>query len=56
MTFEFDDNQTQYIVNTLAQRPFAEVHELMALIQRQAANQPPRTAPQLVPVQPPTGT
>jgi hypothetical protein len=37
MTFDFDDAQIQYIVNTLAQRPYAEVFELMGNIQRQAA-------------------
>lgn len=39
MTFDFDDNQTQYIVNALAQRPYGEVFELMGSIQRQAATQ-----------------
>jgi hypothetical protein len=39
MTFEFDDQQTQYIVNTLAARPYGEVFELMGSIQRQAATQ-----------------
>ena len=39
MTFTFDEQQIQHIVNVLAQRPFAEVHELMNNIQRQAAQQ-----------------
>jgi hypothetical protein len=55
MTFDFNDQQINLIVNTLAQRPYAEVFELMANIQRQAANQQPHTGPQLVP-QEPTGT
>ena len=54
MTFDFTDQQINLIVNVLAQRPFAEVHELMANIQQQAANQP-AARPQLVPQQP-TGT
>ncbi len=48
MTIDFDDNQLQYIVNTLAQRPYGEVFELMNSIQRQVA-QARSPQPQLVP-------
>jgi hypothetical protein len=59
MNFEFDDQQAQYIVNALAQRPYGEVFELMGSIQRQVATQqqqrlqavPQPTTPDL-----PTGT
>jgi hypothetical protein len=37
MKFDFTDNEIQQIVNTLAQRPYGEVFELMNNIQRQAA-------------------
>jgi hypothetical protein len=37
MNFTFTDNEIQQIVNTLAQRPYGEVFELMNNIQRQAA-------------------
>jgi hypothetical protein len=39
MKIEFTDNEIQLVVNVLAQRPYAEVFELMANIQRQAAQQ-----------------
>jgi hypothetical protein len=39
MNFTFTDNEIQQIVNTLAQRPYGEVFELMNNIQRQAAQQ-----------------
>ena len=57
MTFDFTDQEIQYLVNTLAQRPYAEVFELMNNIQRQAA-QHKQPAPQLVQpsAQAPTGT
>ena len=42
MNFEFDDQQINMIVNALAQRPYAEVYEMMNNIQRQvmSAKQP----------------
>lgn len=52
MTFEFDDSQINMIVNALAQRPYGEVYELMANIQRQVT-QLKQPAPQLVPGQTP---
>ncbi len=48
MTIDFDDTQLQYLVNTLATRPYGEVFELMNSIQRQVA-QARQPAPQLVP-------
>jgi hypothetical protein len=53
MKFEFTDTQINQIVQTLAQRPYAEVFDLMNHIQRQAAAQGPQTGPQLVQVDPP---
>ncbi len=47
MTLEFDDTQLQYLVNTLAQRPYGEVYELINSIQRQVA-QARQPQPQLV--------
>ena len=47
MNFTFSDNEIQQIVNTLAQRPYGEVFELMNNIQRQAA-QAATQRPQLV--------
>jgi hypothetical protein len=49
MKFDFTDAEIQQIVNTLAQRPYGEVFELMNNIQRQAAQQ---KQPQLQAVQP----
>lgn len=50
MTFTFSDQQVQYIVNVLGQRPLAEAIELWTEIQRQAAQQAQaqRAGPQLV--------
>ena len=45
MNFEFTDTQINQIVQTLAQRPYAEVFDLLAHIQRQAVQQ---QKPQLV--------
>jgi hypothetical protein len=59
MNFEFDEQQIQYVVNTLAQRPYAEVFDLMNNIQRQAAQQRQQPRVQAVPAGPqdiPTGT
>lgn len=60
MKFDFKDHQINQIVQTLAQRPYGEVFELINDIQRQAAQQQPQTGPQLVPMTPPpaegTGT
>ena len=39
MTFTFTDPQLQYIVNTLVQRPYAEVFELIGTIQQQVQQQ-----------------
>lgn len=47
MKFEFTDPQINQIVQTLAQRPYAEVFDLIQLIQRQAAQQL-QSGPQLV--------
>jgi hypothetical protein len=53
MTIDFDDNQLQYLVNTLAQRPYGEVFEIINSIQRQVAQ---ARQPQLQAVQPPGPT
>jgi hypothetical protein len=50
MTFEFDDQQINMIVNALAQRPYAEVYEMMNNIQRQVMS---AKQPQLQAVNPP---
>ncbi len=55
MNFEFNDAQINQIVQTLAQRPYAEVFDLMNNIQRQVVQQQQPTGPQLVPPQQ-TGT
>jgi len=47
MKFEFTDTQINQIVQTLAQRPYAEVFDLLNHIQRQAAQQQ-QPGPQLV--------
>lgn len=39
MTLTFEDAQVQTIVNALAQRPYAEVFDVMASLQRQAMQQ-----------------
>jgi hypothetical protein len=38
-TFEFTEEQINYIINVLAQRPYGEVKPLLDLINQQAAPQ-----------------
>ncbi len=52
MKLDLPDQQIAQVLNILAQRPYAEVYEIINMIQVQAANQPPRTGPQLVPEAP----
>ncbi len=49
MTFDFTEQQLGYLINTLAQRPYAEVAEIIASIQRQLAIQSGQAGPQPVP-------
>lgn len=39
-TLEFTEEQINYILNAVAQRPYAECHALLADIQKQASEQP----------------
>ena len=39
MTLTLEDNHVQTIVNALAARPYAEVYEVMASLQRQVVQQ-----------------
>jgi hypothetical protein len=52
MTFEFTEQQVAQIMQTLAQRPYGEVFDLIATIQRQAQQQAQQggQAPRLQPV------
>ena len=38
-TLEFTEEQINYILNAVAQRPYAECHQLLADIQKQANEQ-----------------
>jgi len=51
MTFEFTEQQVAQIMQTLAQRPYGEVFDLIATIQRQVQQQAQGgQAPRLQPV------
>ena len=39
MKFEFTEEQINYILNAVAQRPYAECHQLIVEIQKQANEQ-----------------